>query len=309
HGQVFTDSLGQYTITDLFAGDYFVNACAPEYHPQDYPTPVTVIEGEDTPDIDFALIPVGGPGEGIIAGSVLEDTTYYQPIPYAMVFAVSWNGNWGFDLTDSSGMYMIEGLHPDDYYVFALAPGFMGEFYDGVYSWEEATLVTPDAYDINFFLAPCGYGEGRISGLTSSDGSPLEGAMVYAYLGEEVAGYARSSSEGGYVINGLLPGTYTVSASMVSYYDATYPDPVVVDYGKASGVNIDLPPVQVGDVTGEGVVDLGDIVFLINYLYQGGEPPNPMEVGDLNCDGVVNVGDIVYFINYLYKGGPAPCSP
>ncbi|MGB2988847.1 MAG: dockerin type I domain-containing protein, partial [Candidatus Zixiibacteriota bacterium] len=132
---------------------------------------------------------------------------------------------------------------------------------------------------------------------------------VYAYLGEEVAGYARSSSEGGYVINGLLPGTYTVSASMVSYYDATYPDPVVVDYGKASGVNIDLPPVQVGDVTGEGVVDLGDIVFLINYLYQGGEPPNPMEVGDLNCDGVVNVGDIVYFINYLYKGGPAPCSP
>ena len=133
--------------------------------------------------------------------------------------------------------------------------------------------------------------------------------MVYAYLGEEVAGYARSSSEGGYVINGLLPGTYTVSASMVSYYDATYPDPVEVDYGKASGVNIDLPPVQVGDVTGEGVVDLADIVFLINYLYQGGEPPNPMEVGDLNCDGVVNVGDIVYLINFLYKAGPVPCSP
>jgi len=308
-GQAVTDSSGRYTITDLFAGDYFVNAWASEYHPQDYPTPVTVVEGQNTPGIDFVLIPLGGPGEGVIAGTVLEDTTYYQPIPYAMVFAVSWNGNWGFDETDSSGMYMIEGLHPDDYYVFALAPGYMGEFYDGVYSWQEATLVTPDAYDIDFHLAPCGYGEGRISGVIDSEGLPLEGASVYAYLGGQVAGYARSSSGGGYVINGLVPGTYTVSASMVSYYDAAYPDPVEVAYGKASGVNIELVPVQVGDVTGEGVVDLGDIVFLINYLYQGGQAPNPMQAGDLNCDGVVNVGDIVYFTNYLYKGGPAPCSP
>lgn len=309
HGQAFSDSLGQYTVENLFAGDYFVNAWVPEYHPQDYPTPVTVFEGEDTPSIDFALIPCGGPGEGVIAGVVLEDTTYYQPIPYAMVFAVSWNGSWGFDLADSTGMYMIEGLHVDDYYVFALAPGYMGEFYDGVYSWEEATLVTPDAYDIDFFLAPCGYGEGRISGVINSEGSPLEGASVYAYLGEQVAGYARSSSEGGYLINGLLPGTYTVSASMVSYYDATYPDPVEVVYGKASGVNIELPPVQVGDVTGEGVVDVGDVVFLLNYLYQNGAVPNPINTGDVNCDEVVNVGDIVYLINYLYKAGPAPCSP
>lgn len=28
--------------------------------------------------------------------------------------------------------------------------------------------------------------------------------------------------------------------------------------------------------------------------------------GDVNGDGVVNVGDIVYPVSYLYKGGPAP---
>ena len=29
--------------------------------------------------------------------------------------------------------------------------------------------------------------------------------------------------------------------------------------------------------------------------------------GDVNCDGVVDVGDAVYITNYLYRGGPPPC--
>jgi hypothetical protein len=29
--------------------------------------------------------------------------------------------------------------------------------------------------------------------------------------------------------------------------------------------------------------------------------------GDVNCDGIVNVGDVVYTVNYLFKGGPPPC--
>lgn len=29
--------------------------------------------------------------------------------------------------------------------------------------------------------------------------------------------------------------------------------------------------------------------------------------GDVNCDGLVDLADIVYNINYLYKGGPPPC--
>ena len=29
--------------------------------------------------------------------------------------------------------------------------------------------------------------------------------------------------------------------------------------------------------------------------------------GDVNCDGIVNIGDVVYTVNYLYRGGPPPC--
>ncbi len=61
-----------------------------------------------------------------------------------------------------------------------------------------------------------------------------------------------------------------------------------------------------GEVTGDGVIDLGDLLYLINYLYKGGTAPCPMEAGDVNCDGVIDLGDILYVISYLYKGGPPP---
>jgi hypothetical protein len=61
-----------------------------------------------------------------------------------------------------------------------------------------------------------------------------------------------------------------------------------------------------GDANGDGLVDVGDVIYLINYLYKGGTSPDPLWVGDLNCDGQVNLGDVVYLINYLFKAGPPP---
>jgi hypothetical protein len=61
-----------------------------------------------------------------------------------------------------------------------------------------------------------------------------------------------------------------------------------------------------GDATGDWNVDVGDIVYLINYLYRSGTPPDPLEAGDATCEGVVDVGDVVYLINYLFKNGPPP---
>jgi len=61
-----------------------------------------------------------------------------------------------------------------------------------------------------------------------------------------------------------------------------------------------------GDCNGDGIIDLGDVVHLINYLYKDGPAPDPLETGDVNCDEVVDLGDVVYLINYLFKGGPPP---
>ena len=66
---------------------------------------------------------------------------------------------------------------------------------------------------------------------------------------------------------------------------------------------------QCGDANGDGMIDIGDVVFLVNYLYKNGAPPNPFAAGDVNSDGIVDLGDVVYLINYLFKGGPPPFSP
>jgi len=64
-----------------------------------------------------------------------------------------------------------------------------------------------------------------------------------------------------------------------------------------------------GDFNADCIIDLGDVVYLTNYLYRGGSPPNPLESGDTNCDGVVELGDRVKLGNYVYRGGSPPCSP
>lgn len=61
-----------------------------------------------------------------------------------------------------------------------------------------------------------------------------------------------------------------------------------------------------GDANGDRLIDVGDVVYLINYLYKNGSAPNPLQAGDATCDSVVDVGDVVYLINYLFKSGPAP---
>ena len=61
-----------------------------------------------------------------------------------------------------------------------------------------------------------------------------------------------------------------------------------------------------GDVTDDGVIDLADLVFLVNYLFRGGTAPDPLRLGDPTADCVVNLGDVVFLLNYLYRSGPAP---
>jgi len=75
---------------------------------------------------------------------------------------------------------------------------------------------------------------------------------------------------------------------------------------------IDYLPGDFNIPGGDEVVDLGDVVFLINYLYKDGNPPDPMAAADVTADCVVDLGDVVYLINYLYKGGDPPkptCCP
>lgn len=56
------------------------------------------------------------------------------------------------------------------------------------------------------------------------------------------------------------------------------------------------------------LLDIGDVVFLVNYVLKGGPAPSPVCMGDCNppYDGLVDVEDVMYLIQYLYQGGMPP---
>jgi hypothetical protein len=61
-----------------------------------------------------------------------------------------------------------------------------------------------------------------------------------------------------------------------------------------------------GDASGDGTVDVADVIHLTNYLFQEGSAPDPMASGDANDDCTVDVADVIYLINYLFLEGTAP---
>jgi len=66
-----------------------------------------------------------------------------------------------------------------------------------------------------------------------------------------------------------------------------------------------------GDANYDGAVGAGDVVYLLSYLFRGGDPPPCPMIGraDANYDGSVGAGDIVFLLSYLFRGGAAPVCP
>lgn len=62
-----------------------------------------------------------------------------------------------------------------------------------------------------------------------------------------------------------------------------------------------------GDANGDGAANIGDAVYIINYIFRSGSVPDPEESCDANCDGACDVGDAVYLINFVFRNGAQPC--
>jgi hypothetical protein len=89
--------------------------------------------------------------------------------------------------------------------------------------------------------------------------------------------------------------TYTMTGNMIS--DGT---PFSIDFEVA------MIGHSSGDVNLDGMVNIGDAVNIINYVFKDGLAPRILALGDTNGDLAVNVGDAVRLVNYVFRGGPAP---
>ncbi|MBD3381355.1 MAG: hypothetical protein GF404_04075 [candidate division Zixibacteria bacterium] len=91
---------------------------------------------------------------------------------------------------------------------------------------------------------------------------------------------------------------YLLSVDVADYTDKSIP--VKIEY-----VGIEY---ICGDVNDDHEVDVGDIVYLIAYIFSNASEPNPYESGDVNCDMTINLLDVVYLVSYVFRDGPIPCA-
>jgi hypothetical protein len=146
--------------------------------------------------------------------------------------------------------------------------------------------------------------------MTDAEGSPL----TYDYeVYDDAALTTLVASETGVAASVEPTQSWTVPATLTE--DNDYFWRVRSDDGYESGQwslpasFVVVPAYVCGDGNGDGAVDVGDAVYIINYVFKGGPAPEILDAGDANADGLCDVGDAVYLINYAFKGGPAPQCP
>lgn len=69
------------------------------------------------------------------------------------------------------------------------------------------------------------------------------------------------------------------------------------------------PSFRRGDADANGVVNLGDPVAILGFLFRGTAMNDCEDAADANDDGMLNVGDPVRLLRYLFQGDPAPPEP
>ena len=75
---------------------------------------------------------------------------------------------------------------------------------------------------------------------------------------------------------------------------------------------ISNPPIR-GDIDYNGGIDISDLVYLVDFMFNGGPPPRCFEEADLLLDTSMqlDISELVYLVEYMFSGGPPPppCPP
>jgi agmatine deiminase len=180
----------------------------------------------------------------------------------------------------------LQGVHLADNYVFDF--------------WTE----TNHPPYVPFDPSPADGAEGVLvtADLSWSGGDPDEDDVTYAV-------YFGPSDPPGFMAGGLTDPAYDLP---VLNYDTEYfwyvraYDGYAYVSGPTCSFTTELDYIC-GDANGDEEVNVSDAVSIINYVFAGGNPPDPIESGNVNCDTEVNVSDAVWIINYVFVGGNIPC--
>jgi len=213
-----TNIYGYYSIA-ITPGNYTVTASATGYKSISQ-TDVTVVAGEPTTGINFALTPL----PGVINGTATDASTSL-PIAGATVEAVG--PETKSTTTDADGYYLIADVPPGDYTVNASAVGYYSNTTSATVKSEETTTV-------DFTLQAI---VGWISGTVTENATKpksIEGATVTA------GDYSNTTDADGHYNIKVRVGTYNVTASKSGYYDGVETDVSVSENATTTRINFKL---------------------------------------------------------------------
>ena len=64
-----------------------------------------------------------------------------------------------------------------------------------------------------------------------------------------------------------------------------------------------------GDIDNNRRVELTDSIFLLSFLFLGGDKPRCVDAADIHDDGRVDITSAIALLNFLFLGGIPPAVP
>ena len=106
----------------------------------------------------------------------------------------------------------------------------------------------------------------------------------------------------------LIPTLFAVNNAARAHIEINSPNGGEAPYVDDAFIDTTCVIEIAGDVNLSGAITSADVIYMIGYVFKGGDPPMPCAAnGDVKCDGIVTAADIIYLVNHFFKGGPAPC--
>jgi hypothetical protein len=193
----------------------------------------------------------------------------------------------GFQIygSDSSVTWEVRDYGPvpdiifllDQYYTFA-PPQFHGVGADTIgFSGGSMTAGIPDGYNGPFFWIT----------VVLADSASIGGTFCL-----DSAWFPSS---------GIWMWGYSGGPSVMPSWDGPHCWPIVGSCCVDQRGNIDG---SAGDQ-----IDISDLVYLVDYMFNGGPAPPCMEEADIDGSGEINIADLVALVDYMFNFGfpPADC--
>lgn len=239
-GTAATDSNGNYAISNLPAGTFFVIVTAPAF--ASAVGGVTLNIGENEEGVDFVLTP----DPGSIRGTVAVSGEPGSVVAGATVDIINQNGvTVQTTATNVNGEYFVGGLAPDSYTVVANKSGFSPDFVGAVVISDQTTTA-------NLFLSQQ---FGTISGrVVDQKENPINGNDISVRLIDEngvILKTILAAQNGTFIFSNIRPGRYLINVTANGFQSAAAP--VLVVANETAEITVSLMRLS-GSVAG-GVVN------------------------------------------------------